>query len=87
MYHARPEAGLYDPSFESDACGVGLIANIKGEPSHDVVRKGIEILLNLEHRGACGCDEHTGDGAGILLQVPHRFMQKRGQELDRKSVV
>ncbi|HEX7071191.1 MAG TPA: glutamate synthase large subunit, partial [Rhodothermales bacterium] len=81
MYYAGTRQGLYDPSFESDACGVGFIANIKGDPSHDVVRKGIEILLNLEHRGACGCDERTGDGAGILIQVPHRFIQKKGAEL------
>ncbi|HEY6557176.1 MAG TPA: glutamate synthase large subunit [Polyangiaceae bacterium] len=68
--------GLYDPRFEHDACGVGFVANIKGDASHDIVRKGVDILLNLVHRGACGCDPLTGDGAGILIQVPHAFFAK-----------
>src|SRR5688500_16627387 len=68
--------GLYDPRFERDACGVGFVANVKGEASHDIVRKGVDILLNLVHRGACGCDPLTGDGAGILIQVPHAFFVK-----------
>ena len=78
-----PRSGLYDPQFEHDACGVGLIANIKGEASHDIVRKGIDILLNLVHRGASGCDPLTGDGAGILLQVPHAFFVR---ECDRLGI-
>jgi glutamate synthase (NADPH/NADH) large chain/glutamate synthase (ferredoxin) len=65
--------GLYDPQFEHDACGVGFVANIKGFRSHHVVKQGLQILVNLEHRGASGCDPETGDGAGILLQLPHRF--------------
>jgi len=73
--------GLYDPRFEHDACGVGFICNIKGDPLHDIVRKGIEILINLEHRGACGCDENTGDGAGILIQLPDRFLRAKCDEL------
>ena len=73
--------GLYDPRFEHDACGVGFICNIKGDPSHDIVRKGIDILINLEHRGACGCDENTGDGAGILIQLPDRFLRAKCAEL------
>ncbi len=68
--------GLYDPQFEHDACGIGLVANIKGVPSHDIVRKGVDILLNLEHRGACGCDPLTGDGAGLLIQVPDAFFRR-----------
>jgi glutamate synthase (NADPH/NADH) large chain len=65
--------GLYDPRFEHDACGMGFIVNLNGEKSHDIVRKGIEILINLAHRGACGCDPETGDGAGITIQIPHEF--------------
>ena len=57
--------GLYDPAFEHDACGVGVVANIKGVKSHDIIEKGIETLVNLGHRGACGRDPNTGDGAGI----------------------
>jgi glutamate synthase domain-containing protein 2/glutamate synthase domain-containing protein 1/glutamate synthase domain-containing protein 3 len=73
----RPlEQGLYDPSREHDACGVGFVANIEGVASHDLIRKGVEVLLNLEHRGACGCDPETGDGAGILIQLPDAFLRR-----------
>src|SRR6266550_2094473 len=68
--------GLYDPQFEHDACGMGFIVNLNGEKSHDVIRKGIEILINLTHRGACGCDPETGDGAGITIQIPHEFFAR-----------
>ncbi len=68
--------GLYDPQFEHDSCGVGFIAHIKGQKSHDMVRHGIQILENLAHRGACGCDPLTGDGAGILIQMPDAFFRK-----------
>ena len=68
--------GLYDPQFEHDACGVGFVVDIKGRKSHDILQKGIEVLRNLDHRGACGCEVNTGDGAGVLLQMPHRFLQK-----------
>src|SRR5262249_20871930 len=57
--------------FEHDACGVGFVVNMHGEKSHEIVRQGLEILVNLTHRGACGCDPLTGDGAGILMQMPH----------------
>jgi len=67
--------GLYDPRHEHDACGIGFVANISGEKSHDIVTKGIEILINLAHRGACGCDPQTGDGAGVLIQIPHAFFE------------
>ena len=67
--------GLYDPHNEHDACGIGFVANISGEKSHDIVVKGIEILINLTHRGACGCDPQTGDGAGVLIQIPHAFFE------------
>ncbi len=65
--------GLYHPSQEHDACGVGFVVNIRGQASHSIVRQGLEILVNLTHRGACGCDPLTGDGAGILTQIPHEF--------------
>lgn len=65
--------GLYEPAFERDACGVGFVANLHGTPSRDIVSKGLQILKNLKHRGATGCDPHTGDGAGILVQIPHLF--------------
>ncbi len=68
--------GLYDPRFEHDACGVGFVAHMKGRKSHDIVKNGLQILLNLDHRGACGAETNTGDGAGILIQVPHKFLIK-----------
>ena len=68
--------GLYDPANEHDACGIGFVVNIKGEASHEIVLKGLEILVNLAHRGACGCDSETGDGAGVLIQIPHKFFVK-----------
>src|SRR5499427_6034612 len=72
-----PQAqGLYDPRFEHDACGVGFVVNIKGQRSHAVVERGLEVLINLQHRGACGCEANTGDGAGILIQPPDRFLRK-----------
>ena len=67
--------GLYDPSYERDNCGIGFIANIKGAQSHDIILKGIQILVNLQHRGASGSDPITGDGAGILIQIPHAFFE------------
>ena len=69
-----PAQGLYDPRFEHDSCGVGFVVNIKGERSHKLVRQAFEVGLNLLHRGACGCEANTGDGAGMLLQVPHKFL-------------
>ena len=72
-----PEAqGMYHPRNEHDACGIGFVANINGQKSHDIVLKGIQILINLTHRGACGCDPETGDGAGILIQIPHAFFER-----------
>ncbi|HBB35509.1 MAG TPA: glutamate synthase large subunit [Cyanobacteria bacterium UBA9273] len=68
--------GLYDPQFERDACGVGFIVHMKGKKSHEIVEQALTILLNLDHRGACGCEKNTGDGAGILMQVPHKFLKK-----------
>ncbi|WP_121969432.1 glutamate synthase large subunit [Leptolyngbya sp. BC1307] len=73
---APPRQGLYDPQHEHDACGVGFVVQMKGQTSHDIVQQGLTILLNLDHRGAVGAEPNTGDGAGILLQIPHRFMVK-----------
>ena len=69
----KPAHGLYDPRNEHDACGIGLYANINNKKSHDIVSKGLLILKNLEHRGAVGADPKAGDGAGILIQIPHEF--------------
>jgi len=74
--HAPVQQGLYNPQFEHDACGVGFVVHMKGQKSHTIVEQALTILVNLEHRGACGCEPNTGDGAGILMQMPHRFMQK-----------
>ncbi len=71
-----PKQGLYDPRFEHDACGVGFVVHIKGEKSHEIVEQALTVLENLDHRGACGCEENTGDGAGILLQIPHAFLEE-----------
>ena len=65
--------GLYSSSFERDACGIGFVANIKGNKSHQIVSDALTVLENMEHRGACGCENNTGDGAGILIQTPHEF--------------
>ncbi|WP_079914532.1 glutamate synthase large subunit [Paenibacillus sp. 32352] len=77
--------GLYDPQFEHDACGIGFVANIKGKPSHEIVGQALNVLCNLDHRGGQGSETNTGDGAGILLQIPHRFLKaecgKEGIEL------
>ncbi len=70
------QQGLYDPNFEHDSCGIGFIVNIKGVRSKRIVEQAIEILKNLEHRGACGCEPNTGDGAGMLMQKPHNFFLK-----------
>jgi glutamate synthase domain-containing protein 2/glutamate synthase domain-containing protein 1/glutamate synthase domain-containing protein 3 len=76
-----PAQGLYNPQHEHDACGIGFIADIEGRKSHDIVLKGIQILINLTHRGACGCDPQTGDGAGILIQIPHAFYARECKAL------
>ncbi len=76
--------GLYDPAFEKDGCGIGFVANINGAKSHEIVRKGLEVLDHLFHRGAQGCDPCTGDGAGILLQVPHEFLKQAAADVHVK---
>src|SRR6516165_6051381 len=67
---------LLDPETERDACGVGFVVDVKGERSHAIVEKGLAVLRNLTHRGACGCDPLTGDGAGILVQIPDDFFRR-----------
>ena len=68
--------GLYDPQFEHDACGVGFVADIKGRKSNAILKQAIQILKNLDHRGAAGCEVNTGDGAGVLMQMPHSFFKQ-----------
>ncbi|KAF0138610.1 MAG: glutamate synthase (NADPH/NADH) large chain, partial [Stygiobacter sp.] len=75
-YQQQNNFPLYDPRNEHDACGIGFLVNINGEKSHEIISQGIQILINLTHRGACGCDPETGDGAGITIQVPHKFFEK-----------
>src|SRR6266446_6705404 len=75
-----PKQGLYDPQFEHESCGVGFVVNIKGRKSHGIIQQALEILLNLDHRGACGCEANTGDGAGILIQPPHDFLKLVAKE-------
>ena len=72
------QQGLYDPINEHDACGVGLVVNINGEKSHSIVEKGLQVLENMVHRGAEGAEKNTGDGAGILVQIPHEFILLQG---------
>ncbi len=71
-----PKQGLYDPAFEHDACGVGFVVDIKGRKSHRILQQGLQVLVNLDHRGACGAEEDSGDGAGVLVQMPHRFLRE-----------
>ena len=81
---APPKQGLYDPQFEHDACGLGFVVNMKGHKSHQLVSDALQILVNLDHRGACGCEANTGDGAGILIQVPHDFFVTEAARLGFK---
>jgi glutamate synthase (ferredoxin) len=68
--------GLYDPRFEREGCGVGFVVNVKGHKSHAIIQQALTVLMNLRHRGACGCEANTGDGAGIMIQMPHEFLQQ-----------
>ena len=74
-FTAAAKRGLYDPAYEHDACGVAFVATLSGVPSHSIVAQGLEALRNLDHRGATGADPLTGDGAGILIQVPDAFLR------------
>ena len=79
------ERGLYDTSYEHDACGVGMLVNIHGGKSHDLVDSALKVLENMRHRGAEGADNKTGDGAGILLQIPHEFILLQGIPVPEKG--
>ncbi len=79
-----PRQGLYDPRYEHDSCGFGFVVDIKGRKSHDIIGKALQVLLNLEHRGAVGAEKNTGDGAGILMQIPHEFLKRECQRLELK---
>ena len=84
MNSAVPEGqGLYDPANEHDACGVGFVAHIKGQKSHSIVEQGLQILKNLDHRGAVGADPLMGDGAGILIQIPDAYFR---EEMAKQNV-
>jgi glutamate synthase (ferredoxin) len=77
----RPgKQGLYDPQFEHDACGFGFVVDIQGRKSNHILRQAIEVLKNLDHRGACGCETNTGDGAGVLMQMPHLFLKDAARQ-------
>src|SRR6201996_2136604 len=76
------DQGLYRPEFEHDSCGTGFITNINGQKSNQIVRDALTILENMEHRGACGCDPDSGDGAGILIQLPHEFLMEECSNLE-----
>ena len=81
------QIGLYESSFEHDACGIGAVASIKGERSYQVISSALNILMQLEHRGGAGAEDNTGDGAGILIQIPHEFFktQDLGFELGEEG--
>jgi len=82
-YGLPPKQGMYDPQYEHDACGIGFVVNIKGKKSHEIVKQALTILIDLNHRGASGSESNTGDGAGILIQIPHKFFAK---ELLKKDI-
>ena len=78
---SKSTKGLYDPSFEHDACGIGFVASLKNTKSHDIVENALKMLSVMEHRGGCGCDVNSGDGAGILIQKPHKFLLREAKKL------
>src|SRR6185295_9087763 len=83
MYPGIPEKqGLYDPQFEHDSCGVGFVVDMFGRKSNAIVRKSLQVLVNLQHRGAKGCEVNTGDGAGITMQVPDTFLRAETKKLN-----
>ncbi len=81
QFNQRPaKQGLYDPAFEHDACGVGFVADMHGRKSHQILQQALQVLTNLDHRGAAGSEPNTGDGAGVLLQMPHKFLQEAAKK-------
>ena len=85
MQHKNLSQGLYRPEHEHDACGVGMIVNIHGRKSHELVDAALKVLENMKHRGAEGADNKTGDGAGIMLQIPHEFILLQGIPVPEKG--
>ena len=82
-FNGRPlNKGLYDPNYEHDACGIGFVANIRGNKEHSIILDGLKILENLTHRGAVGADPTLGDGAGLLLQIPDQFLREECKKHD-----
>ena len=81
------EFGLYDPAYEHDACGLGFVASVKGLPSHEIVQQGLQILKNLDHRGAVGADPLCGDGAGIMVQIPDEFFRAEMAKRFRRPAI
>lgn len=79
------QIGMYDASYEHDACGVGMVVNIHGNKSHELVDSALKVLENMRHRGAEGADNKTGDGAGIMLQIPHEFILLQGIPVPEKG--
>src|SRR5215203_1677599 len=75
-----PAQGLYDPAFEHDSCGVGFLCHIKGKASNKIVLNALEILENMNHRGACGCESDSGDGAGIMVSTPDKFFRREAMK-------
>jgi glutamate synthase (NADPH/NADH) len=71
------KVGLYDPQLEKDACGVGFVVNIEGKASNEVLKDAKKMLVRMAHRGGCGCDNNTGDGAGVLTTIPHEFFKNK----------
>ena len=81
----QTSSGLYQPEYEHDACGVGMIVDIHGNKSHELVDAALKVLENMKHRGAEGADNKTGDGAGIMLQIPHEFILLQGIPVPEKG--
>ena len=79
--YPRKTAGLYDQRFEHDACGVGFVARLSGQPAHDIVAKAVEAVANLSHRGAVAADGKSGDGSGVLTQLPHKLLAREATRL------
>ncbi|SVC08339.1 uncharacterized protein METZ01_LOCUS261193, partial [marine metagenome] len=82
LFKFPKKTGLYDPSYEKDSCGVGMVANIKGTPSRQIMEDAYLINSRMDHRGGCGFEENTGDGAGILVALPHNFFKKVSKKID-----
>ena len=82
MTHSPPSQGLYDPAYEHDACGVGFVADVEGRRTHGIVRKGLAALCRMDHRGARGAEPNTGDGAGVMIQVPDELYRAVSEAMD-----